>query len=817
VNRRVAFLSHHPHSSLNPARPRVSTSRATVSGRKPPSTGKEMNPSSTRLSVATILAVLCCVATLRAQLPSLPKSLGGQSAEAAKTAETPEDATKRLELWLGESRDALTRLDGVDPASLPVGVTAADLDERKRTLGQIVIHASNALAALSARGDAVKAAEQSRAAASAWAGFKEPPPYPVLWLDELTGERQAVRSKLATHESSMANFERVLAGVLTDAKSDADVVGRANAALQGAQGDAVEAARWALDTAKAKSRLQAVRAALVEAGMANLRQSVAAARSDLDLLDRKIRTMRDDVGFTEEELQRIHHLSQERAKAVAKEIQAVEKRIQSALRARQAAQERMDLTGQVAADDDPARLKLATAGIRLDALQSMRQLLESLVELESQYRAVYADRRVLMNAADPAEARALAQSLVKTAGRLRVWREVIESDNAASAADLAKLESRAAAMAAGDSRADEFDDQRAALSEKLAMQRRAIQAVRNLEEQVGRWIEHHAPAPPGSTDLSQRIGTLVSSIPSWLGNVWSLTIFSFEDQVEVDGQTITGKVSVTLGMLLGGLLFFLVGWLLASRVLRRVQRTLVRRGYLFEAQARTLRKWLMLLVSLMLLIGTLSYLNIPLTIFAFLGGALAIGVGFGTQTLIKNFISGIILLVERKIRVGDVVEVGGVIGTVTEVNTRSSVIRAADDQESIVPNSIFLENRVTNLTLTSSTIRKSLRVGVDYGTPPALIMDILAEAAGRHGLVCKDPAPFAVFDDFGRDALVFSLYYWLELGSGANPVVVASDLRLMIGKRLGESGIRIPFPQRDMQLASERPIGVEPIRPAADE
>jgi len=406
---------------------------------------------------------------------------------------------------------------------------------------------------------------------------------------------------------------------------------------------------------------------------------------------------------------------------------------------------------------------------------------------------------------------------VKTAGRLRVWREVIESDNAASAADLAKLESRAAAMAAGDSRADEFDDQRAALSEKLAMQRRAIQAVRNLEEQVGRWIEHHAPAPPGSTDLSQRIGTLVSSIPSWLGNVWSLTIFSFEDQVEVDGQTITGKVSVTLGMLLGGLLFFLVGWLLASRVLRRVQRTLVRRGYLFEAQARTLRKWLMLLVSLMLLIGTLSYLNIPLTIFAFLGGALAIGVGFGTQTLIKNFISGIILLVERKIRVGDVVEVGGVIGTVTEVNTRSSVIRAADDQESIVPNSIFLENRVTNLTLTSSTIRKSLRVGVDYGTPPALIMDILAEAAGRHGLVCKDPAPFAVFDDFGRDALVFSLYYWLELGSGANPVVVASDLRLMIGKRLGESGIRIPLPQRDMQLASERPIGVEPMRPAADE
>jgi small-conductance mechanosensitive channel len=96
-------------------------------------------------------------------------------------------------------------------------------------------------------------------------------------------------------------------------------------------------------------------------------------------------------------------------------------------------------------------------------------------------------------------------------------------------------------------------------------------------------------------------------------------------------------------------------------------------------------------------------------------------------------------------------------------------------------------------------------------------MDILTEVAGRHGRVCKDPAPFAVFEDFGHDALVFSLYYWIELGSGANPVVIASDLRLMVEKRLGESGIHIPYPQRDMHLATERPIRVEILHPPADE
>jgi potassium efflux system protein len=777
-----------------------------------------MNRSLSRFFIDTVLVMWLSAAAAMAQLPSLPKSLGGQQVEAAKSAETPEETTKRLELWLREAREALARLDEVDPASMPKGLTATEIDERKRTLGQIVIHASNTLVSLAARNDAIKAAEDSRASASAWNGFKEPPPYSVLLLDELTGEREAVRAKLATHESSLANFERVLAGVLADAKADGDVMARATAALQNAQSDAMEVARWALDSAKAKSRLHAVRAALIEASIENLRQAVAAAKADLELLDRKIRTVRADVRFTDEEFERIGKRSEERAKAVSKEILSVEKRIPSALRARQMAIDGLESSGAAPiADDDPVRLKLATAEVRLDSLQSMRQLLESLIELENQYRAVYFDRRALMGSADSTSVKAVAESLAKTAGRLRVWREVIESDSTATGADLAKLESRAAALTAADPRTDEFDEQRASLSEKLAMQRRTIQAVKGLEERVGRWLEDHAPRTPESIDLSARIGALVSSVPGWLSDLWSLAIVSFEDRVEVDGQTITGKVSVTLGMLLGGLLFFVLGWFVASRILRRIQRTLVRRGYLFEAQARTLRKWLMLSVSALLLIGTLSYLNIPLTIFAFLGGALAIGVGFGTQTLIKNFISGIILLVERKIRVGDVVEVDGVLGTVAEVNTRSSVIRTADDQESIVPNSMFLENRVTNLTLTSSTIRKSLRIGVDYGTPPALIMDILTEVAGRHGRVCKDPAPFAVFEDFGHDALVFSLYYWIELGSGANPAVIASDLRLMVEKRLGESAIRIPYPQRDMHLATERPIRVEILHSPADE
>jgi potassium efflux system protein len=178
------------------------------------------------------------------------------------------------------------------------------------------------------------------------------------------------------------------------------------------------------------------------------------------------------------------------------------------------------------------------------------------------------------------------------------------------------------------------------------------------------------------------------------------------------------------------------------------------------------------------------------------------------QTLIKNFISGIIVLAERKIRVGDILDVDGIIGSVVEVNTRSSIIRSADDVETMIPNSVFLENRVTNWTLSSSRMRRNVRVGVAYGTDPRVVMAILTDCAARHGLVCKDPAPFATFDDFGENALVFTLYFWIELGKGTNPMVVASDLRLMIEKRLTEADISVPFPQREMHLVTDTPLMV---------
>jgi small-conductance mechanosensitive channel len=132
----------------------------------------------------------------------------------------------------------------------------------------------------------------------------------------------------------------------------------------------------------------------------------------------------------------------------------------------------------------------------------------------------------------------------------------------------------------------------------------------------------------------------------------------------------------------------------------------------------------------------------------------------------------------------------------------------------MIPNSLFLENRVTNWTLSTSKMRRFLRVGVAYGSSPQLVMEILTESAARHGLICKEPEPFAIFEDFGDNALIFTLYFWVNMHGTGNVMVITSDLRLMIQKRFSEAGIGIPFPQRDIHLTADQPIQVQISNPS---
>ena len=774
------------------------------------------------VSWIAIAILLAATPPAHGQISTLKKAVeSGQQPAEKPPAEKPEDVRKRLEQWHQDASEALVRVEAAsNGAALPDGISRDDLDARRSDLEQVALVTTRSIKNLDLMADARKTLEKARAEEAAWAGFKEPPPYSLLMVDELLGERDAVKAKLAARDASLANLQGILATVIADTRNAEEKVNAMIAALQNAPSDQLEAAKWRLESARIHARLQVARGGLIQAASVNLKDQIAAANSELALLDRKLKTARGNTRLDEQDLEKLGKASTSRKNAIQKEIASVSKRLKSAVAAQKQARSALDdLKSATAPGKEPdggemAAFRLQVADARVDSLQSLVEGLESLVQLESINLEAYQDRRAYLHAGTPAERAKALEAISAGAERLRVWENVMRNEIANCAADLSKVESRAGSITSEDPRFSLINEQRAAKSEKLAMLQRVSQAVASQHKLLKRWVTEYSPKKEDK-GLWEKLSGLATATAATAGKLWNFEVMSFENKVEVDGETITGKLPVTLGMLLRALLFFVIGYWIATRIANRIQRSVVKRGHIAEAQARTLRNWAMIVVGLFLVLGTLAFLKIPLTVFAFFGGALAIGLGFGLQTLIKNFISGIIVLVERKVRVGDILDVDGVIGTVVEVNTRSSVIRSPDDVETMIPNSLFLENRVTNWTLSSARMRRKVTLGAAYGTDPKTVMDILTECAGRHGLVCKEPAPFAVFEDFGDSALVFSLYFWVDMGGTGNAMVIASDLRLMIGKRLAEAGIGIPFPQRDMHLASERPIRVEISNPPA--
>lgn len=766
------------------------------------------------------LSFVCILATgfpdaAHAQLGVLKKAVAGEEAVKAGAAEKPEDTRKRLEQWLQDARDTLVRLEAPGAvASLPPGISQAELDERLRDLEQMVLSVTRSIKNINANAEARKELERARGSDAAWTGFTENPPYSLLMVDELLNERDALRANLSSSKSSLANYERLLSGLVTEAKSAEENVSQMIRAVQDADETNREAAKWRMDAARTKARLQATRAGMLQGLLAGLNDRAAAATLDLALIDRKVMIAKANCRLSDEDLAKLGKIAEERKKALQKEIDGVAKRLKSAMAARNQAQAAFDSLAATAPEAplanelELAKFRLEVGESRAEASQSVVEKLESLIQLENITSKSYQDRKTILNAGNLQKRAAALASLELLLDRLSAWENVEQNEISSSGADLGNLESRAASISTDDPRFALLNEQRAAKSEKLAMNQRVSQAVIAQHKLVKRWVAEYSPEP-GVKKIGHRVSTLALDTWTTIKKIWAFEVTSYVNKVEVDGQTITGTIPVTLGMLLRALLFFIIGYWIASMIANRIQATLVTRGHLAETNARMLRNWLMIVVGVFLAIGTLSFLKIPLTIFAFFGGALAIGLGFGMQTLIKNFISGIIVLAERKIRVGDILDVDGIIGTVAEVNTRSSIIRSADDVETMIPNSVFLENRVTNWTLSSAKMRRSIRLGVAYGSSPQQVMEILTDAAARHGLILKDPVPFAIFEDFGDNALIFSLYFWVHLGGGTNPMMVSSDLRLIIEKRFTESGIGVPFPQRDMHLATDKPIRVQ--------
>jgi len=197
---------------------------------------------------------------------------------------------------------------------------------------------------------------------------------------------------------------------------------------------------------------------------------------------------------------------------------------------------------------------------------------------------------------------------------------------------------------------------------------------------------------------------------------------------------------------------------------------------------------------------SLDNLGVSINSLAAVGAVLMVGIGFGLQNITQNFISGIIILIERPIKVGDIIRVGTSTGRVSDIRVRSTIIQTRDDIAIIIPNSKILSEEVINECFTSPYIRQHVRVGVAYGSDTAKVISILETAARGHEKVMPEPSPRALLEDFGDSSLNFDLRFWCaDIWTIES---ISSEIRLEIDRAFREDGVEIPFPQRDLHLRS---------------
>ena len=307
---------------------------------------------------------------------------------------------------------------------------------------------------------------------------------------------------------------------------------------------------------------------------------------------------------------------------------------------------------------------------------------------------------------------------------------------------------------------------------------------------------------------------------SWLA--WALLVMWLTgllpiilDELDSIKWKIGGSVlSVRLllqGALTAGVVLLITLWI-SSAIERRLLRAATGGELSLRKAVSNATRAVLMFVGLLL---ALSSVGIDLTALSVLGGAIGVGVGFGLQKLASNYVSGFVMLAERSVRIGDNIRVDNFEGRITDINARYTVVRAPSGRESIVPNEMFIINRIENLSLTDSRVLQSTVVSVGYDSDVEQVMALLTAAAVAQERVLQDPAPGVNLTNFAPDGLEFTVNYWMTDPENGQQNL-RSLINLAILKALRAHQIEIPYPQRVLHHpagAGEKPGLLAPAGP----
>lgn len=626
----------------------------------------------------------------------------------------------------------------------------------------------------------------------------ESPPYSIFFADQLWDNAFSVRLAVEGLQSQLSltelRFNRARESLLAAEEGLRQAAERAEAAT-GSPGS--ERQSWLRDLQALRHRAAAAMLQAAELSKIRLQEDLSDARARLQSAERRLESVESHVDFTEADLGKIRTRLSEERQGLAEELErTTAARRQQFDRLRDIERE---LATRLAKRTDravkvPEGLRQLQAGaevqrIQADNLALKGDLLQLLLDVVEGERQLWDSRFAIAHGAEAGKAREAYDRFTPLFANFRASRDYLRQQVSIVSGQIGELETRLKNARAREDR----EHARALLQvhrQREQIYDRALQRVDQASRFLERWKSEFKEQGK-ELPLSARIEDWSQHAWENVKVAWQFEVFSAEDTIEVDGKKITGRRSVTVGKIVSALVILLIGYWLCLYLAGLIGRLAVARLGVAPELANLLRLWSQALLITILIVVSFVWVKIPLTIFAFLGGAFAIGAGFGAQNLLKNVISGILLLIERPLRVGDLIEVDNVRGRVTTIGLRSSTVRDAKGMITLIPNSSFLERHLTNWTYSSRIGRFSLRVGAPYGSSTQQVMDLLGGLAKEHPHVLKTPQPQVLLEEFGSQARIFTLNYWLEIRLDVDPNEVASELRFAIERKFEEAGLKI--------------------------
>lgn len=738
-------------------------------------------------------AYLLLISMLTAILLSLPGQSRAENNNPEPAVPVSRDAIEEKIQEL-QSKITVYAESGNDETAREFGMTPDELKERTEILQEKLIYLNQQLTALNKKESLNKERKllEEHIASGEALRLETAPPYPIKVYDTFFDRLEESFRKKESAELALSIAAKALAKSKDSVKEANRKVRQLREELSAKTTADQFPLNWNGTIQHLREELAVEIVRYQELAVENSRQELALAGMRLEIDRQIVDRIREHLTFTQEEYDQIisdielkERQLQEATDSLLKKLQKHELRLHNAQRQAE----------KTSSEESAARLTavIAAADAWRQAYQNELENNEATQQLHTLQKRLWGYRSaVLGHDFEREDLAGWRQEALAESDRLQMHLSLQQDLLRDMLLQQDALEEKIAAERPGSDLHNAYTSQLEALTFHVENLPGYIIALGVTNQLIGRFV-HEA-------DLTQEQVTfaeIARQISRNAASIWSYEI------VAVDGYSVTfGKISTALAI-------FIAGIVISRKLTRNIHANLRHRGNMSESAAAITEKLIHYFLLLIIILFALRIVNIPLTVFAYLGGAVAIGVGFGAQKLLSNFISGFILMAEQPVKVGDLVQMNDQLGWIENIGVRATMVRTFSNIHILVPNSYFLENNIINWTHNDNNVRCEIRVGVGYGTPTDQVRDLLVRAASDHGLVHAKPAPFAWLSDFGDNALIFDLLFWITITPNVGRQQIESDVRLHIDTVFREAGIVIAFPQRDIHLATSKPLQFE--------